>query len=77
MGALKAETLNEALDQAAMEIARCDYSGRKWTKDKQVIADSFTRRVYTDSVGALIDEACGVVWVVCMESGKSWCWRVN
>jgi hypothetical protein len=61
---LNATTLPQALDEAALHIARLDYSGKRYIADKQVIAESFTRNVYTDECGALIDSATGKVWVV-------------
>ncbi len=58
------ETIDEALNRIALDIARLDYSGAKWIRDKQIIADSFTKRVFSNDCGALVDPHNGVTWVV-------------
>lgn len=58
------ETLNEAMERIALEIARREYAGAKWTSNKQSIADSFQRRSFNDLAGALVDHSTGRCWAL-------------
>jgi hypothetical protein len=61
---LGAVSLKEAIEVFKLEIARLDYSGARYVRDKQVIADSLNHSVLNDNLGYITDPAIGRVWIV-------------
>jgi len=57
-------TINEAMITAANDIARLDYGGDRWTKNRHVIADSFKFITNHPDCGCVIDEDLRRVWLV-------------
>lgn len=58
------KTIHQAIEMFKLEVAILDYSGIRYIKDKQAIADSFEVRIWTDDVGGFVDLHNGRVWVV-------------
>jgi hypothetical protein len=62
------ETIKEAIVRIKLEIARLDYSGKKYISDKQFIADSFSHSIFQDEVGCITDQCEGKCWIVYLTS---------
>ena len=58
------QTITQALAVFRFQVAKLDYGGARFIKDKQKIADSFSGGAINPDLGYFTDDHNGRVWIV-------------